>query len=210
MGKITALTAQKKNKDRVNVFVDGKFAFGVMAITAVRLRIGQELSPADVASLQADDTYEAAKQTALNYISYRPRSMAEVTQNLRGKSYDEPVIEQVITRLQELDLLNDTAFARYWVEQRDTFKPRSQMALRSELMQKGVDRKIIDAVVADVDETAAARSALEKNLHRWRRLPEMALRQKASAYLQRRGFSYEIVRETLDAVWEEICEQQAE
>lgn len=207
MGKITKITRQKRNKERANIYIDGKFAFGLTLITAVSLRNGQELSEADIEKLKTADSYEQAKQTALNYISYRPRSVAEVKKNLRGKEYSDETIETVVNRLQELDLLSDEAFVRYWVEQRSTFKPRSQMALRAELLKKGVDREAIDAVVEEVDETAAAMQAARKQQSRWRSLDEAAFRKKAGGYLQRRGFSYAIVRETLDEIWQSYEEE---
>ena len=148
MRVITALTRQKRNADRVNVFLDGEFAFGVTELAAARLRLGQALSPEELDALKQEDTLEKAKQSAFKYISYRPRSIAEVERNLRDKSYDEMVITQVITRLQELQLLDDTSFVQFWVEQRETFKPRSVMALRQELLQKGVARHVIDDVLA--------------------------------------------------------------
>lgn len=206
--KITALTRQKRNKERVNVYLDGEFAFGLALITAVSLRVGQELSKVDIARLQADDELEKAKQTALNFISYRPRAAAEVKNNLRNKKFSDETIEAVVTRLQELDLLNDEAFVRYWVEQRSTFKPRSQMALRAELRKKGVSREAIDAVVLDVDETAAALNAAQKRQNRWRSLPEDEFRKKAGGYLQRRGFNYTVVKETLDAIWQSYQEEE--
>lgn len=206
--KITALTRQKRNKERVNVYLDGEFAFGLALITAVSLRVGQELSEQAIARLQADDELEKAKQTALNFISYRPRSVAEVKKNLRGKAYSDETIDTVVSRLQELELLNDEAFVRYWVEQRSTFKPRSQMALRAELLKKGVGREAIDAVVEEVDEAAAARKAAQKRKDRWRGLSEDEFRKKAGGFLQRRGFNYTVVRETLDAVWQSYQEEE--
>ncbi len=204
MQVITALTRQKRNPDRVNVFLDGEFAFGLAEIAAARLHIGQSVSPDDIAALQQEDTLEKAKQSAYKFISYRPRSIAEVEQNLRDKSYDELVIAQVVTRLQELQLLDDISFTQFWVEQRETFKPRSVLALRQELRQKGVARNIIDDVLADVDETAVARKAAAMRVSRWQHLPEDQFRAKMSGYLQRRGFNYGIIREITDELWENL------
>ena len=210
MAKVTNLTKQKRNKDRVNVYLDGKFSFGLALITAVRLRIGQELTEAEIVALKTEDDYEKAKQSALNFISYRPRSISEVKKNLRGKAYKDETIEQVINRLVELDLLSDEAFVQYWVEQRTTFKPRSQMALRAELLKKGVAMEAIDAVVSDVDETAAALQAAKKQQSRWQTLPEEAFRKKATGFLQRRGFRYEIVRETINSIWDALQTEREE
>ena len=204
MAKITALTRQKKNPNRINIFLDGEFAFGLAEITAVYLKIGQELTTAGIAKLQASDDLEKARESALRYIENRPRSIAEVRKNLRGKAYDEDVIEHVINRFLDVGLLDDHVFATYWVEQREAFKPRSQMALRQELMQKGVDRSIIDQVVTTVDDESAAQRLAQKQAPRYAHLDEATFRKKMMGYLQRRGFHYGIIRDVTIAVWEEI------
>lgn len=208
MGKITALTRQKRNTNRINVFIDGAFAFGLAEITAAYLRVGQTLSPADIDKLQSADQVEKAKETAIRYIEYRPRSIAETRRHLFKKEYPEPVILQVLDRLEAVKLLDDAAFARYWVEQRETFKPRSKFALQQELHQKGIERNLIDESVADVDEFAAALKAAKRKARRWYTLPEPDFRKKLGGFLQRRGFGYGIVREITDALWDEFHSEE--
>lgn len=210
MGKITALTRQKRNPDRVNVYLDGTFAFGLAAITAVSLRVGQSLTQAEIESLQGSDLEEKAKNVAIRFIEYRPRSVAETRQHLQKKEYPEEVIERVVDRLEAVELLNDAAFARYWVEQRETFKPRSKIALQQELRQKGIERGLIETAVAAVDELAAATQAAEAKARRWHQLPEQEFTKKLGGFLQRRGFGYEIVREVTEALWAELNSDASE
>lgn len=204
MGTITALTTQQRNPNRVNVFLDGVFVFGLAAVTAVPLRIGQTLTPAEMEKLQQADELENAKQSAIRYIGYRPRSIREVSDHLRQKGFVDTAVDQACERLQEVGLLDDTAFAHYWVEQRETFKPRSQMALRQELQQKGVSREIIESVLTEVDETGAARQAAHKQSSRWQNLPEDEFKLKLSSYLQRRGFSYDLIKQIVNESWNEV------
>ena len=204
MGTITALTIQKKNPERVNVFIDDEFAFGTAAITAVSLKVGQTLTPAEIDEIQLSDQLETAKQSAIRFIGYRPRSIAEVRRNLQRKGYDEAVVEEAIARLQAVELLDDVTFANYWIEQREAFKPRSRLALRQELQQKGVSREVIDAALEDVDESAAARRAAEKQMRRWQSLPQKEFEMKLLGYLQRRGFSYYLNKEIAAEMWEVI------
>jgi regulatory protein len=206
MGKITALTRQKRNPDRINVYLDGVFAFGVAAITAVSLRIGQTLTQSQIDTLQETDLEEKAKNVAIRFIEYRPRSISETRQHLQKKEYPEDVIERVLDRLAAVELLNDAAFARYWVEQRETFKPRSRMALQQELRQKGIDRSAIEAAIADIDELAAATQAAEAKARLWHTLPEQEFNKKLGGFLQRRGFRYEIVREVTEALWQDFSQ----
>ncbi|NJN54807.1 MAG: hypothetical protein HC804_08690, partial [Anaerolineae bacterium] len=188
MGTITALTTQRRNPNRVSVFLDGEFAFGLAAITAVPLRIGQELTADKMQQLQEADELENAKESAIRFVEVRPRSIAEVRTRLRQKGFAETAVDHACERLQAVGLLDDLIFAQYWVEQRETFKPRSQMALRQELQQKGVSREIIDSVLTEVDDTAVARAAALKQAPRWQHLPEEEFKLKLNGHLQRRGF----------------------
>jgi regulatory protein len=162
------------------------------------------LTPEKVDSLKAADEVERAKASAYRYLSYRPRSIAELKRQLGNKGFNEDTIDQVVDRLSELELIDDLAFARYWVEQRETFKPRGRRALRYELYQKGIDREIVDIVVADVDETESAKNAARKKARLWRELPEDQFYEKLSNYLGRRGFPYEIVRNVTQELWSSI------
>ncbi len=198
---ITGLTPQKKDKERINVYLDGEFAFGLSLMAATNLSIGQVLKPDEVEALKAADEVELAKASAYRYLSYRPRSITELKRQLVNKGYKEITVDQVIDRLSELELIDDMAFARYWVEQRETFKPRGRRALRYELYQKGIDRQIVDMVVAEVDETVSAKKAARKKAKLWRELPEGQFYEKLGNYLKRRGFSYEIARSVTQEFW---------
>jgi regulatory protein len=201
MGIITAIVPQKKNKGRLNILVDGVFACGLAEETAAPLRVGQSLSDQDMAALQAADGVAQAKQKAFRFLSYRPRSVAEVRRNLAGKGIDDSVINQVIDYLLEQQLLDDHAFARYWVEQRETFKPRSQFALGQELQQKGVAQEVISELLAELDESEMARQAALPKVRLWASLPREQFSRKMGAFLQRRGFSYSVIAPVIAEMW---------
>ncbi len=202
-GKITALRFQKRNKDRVNVYIDGRFAFGLAAIEAAHLKVGQVLSDDDIAQLQALDEVEKAYQKALNFLSYRPRSEAEVRRNLRRKSIGDEVIGAVVDRLTQAGLLDDREFAHYWVDNRLKFKPRGVRALRHELRGKGVSDALISEALADLDEASAARKVAERGARRWKHVEPGVFRRKLGAYMARRGFSYEIIKPLVEEKLEE-------
>ena len=200
---VTDVRPQKRRKDRYSVFLDGDYAFSLQEMTAARLHIGQTLSDPEIAVLKEADAAEWAKQIAYRFLSYRPRSAAEVRRHLRKKDIDDDVIDRVIDRLLELKLLDDNAFARYWVEQRETFRPRSRRALQYELFQKGLSRQIVEQAVAEVDETAAARRAGLKKAALWTHLAEDDFHLKMRAFLSRRGFDYAIISEVSRQLWRE-------
>jgi len=202
-GTITALRFQKRNKDRVNVYLDDQFAFGLAVVEAIHLEIGQMLSDDEIARLQIRDQVEKAYQRALNFLSYRPRSEDEVRRNLRKKEIKEPVIEEVIERLTRGELLDDREFARYWVENRLRFNPRGLRGLRHELRQKGLANRIIDETLEDLDVEAAARKAAEAGVRRLQELEDRDFRRKLQAYLKRRGFSYAVIAPLIEELLEE-------
>ncbi len=205
-GTITALEIQQKNKERVNVYIDGAFAFGLNLLDAATLRKGQTLSPADITRLQYGDAVVRAVDAAARFLSYRPRSTAEVRQNLEKKDYPADVIDATMERLAALGYLDDLAFARYWVENRDTFKPRGPIALQMELRQKGVPDSIIQQVVETVDAQDAAYRAAQGKLSRYRGSTVMDFKRKLGGFLQRRGFGFEEVNTVLNTLIDELAE----
>ena len=207
MGVITALTTQKRNANRLNVYLDGTYAFSLATAVATTLKVGQTLSPELVTSLQQQDEASKAKEKAVQLISRRPRSIVEIQRHLRNKGYQDQAIEEAVMRLQEVGLLDDEAFARYWVDQRDTFKPRSHLALRQELQQKGVARHIIETAISEVDQTAAAQRVAAKQANRYAHLNKNEFRKKMGSFLHRRGFHYEIIRQVTNELWTTISKE---
>jgi regulatory protein len=204
-GTITALTVQKKNKDRVNVYIDGRFALGLAAIEAVKLRRGQKLGDEEIAALQERDEAHQAHEVALRYLDYRPRSVDEIRRHLKGKDVEPDVIDEVVERLADVGLLDDRAFARYWLENRSDFAPRGARALRMELRQKGVPDDIIDEALAEgYSEDAAADQAARTQARKIRTTDPREFRRKLEAHLVRRGFSYDIAREATARAWSEL------
>jgi regulatory protein len=207
-GTISQLQQQKNNLERVSVFIDGEFAFGVSIDTALHLAKGQFLSDADISALQTDDEHDRAYQSALHFLGSRPRSTAEVQRNLQEKGFDEEAVAAAIARLVEHHYLDDEEFARYWLENRNRFRPRSAKAIRYELRQKGVDREAIEAALEGMDEDDAAWDAATSKLDRWRALPEDEFERKLSGFLARRGFGFDTVRRTVKRAWRVVQESE--
>ncbi len=205
MAKVTGLRVQVKNKNRVNVYLDGKFAFGLVKIEAIRLKIGQELSEAAIATLQAADETETAYEKTLNFLSYRPRSEVEIRRYLKKKELPEDRLEGIVARLKGAGLVNDSTFAEMWVDNRTTFKPKAKRVLKAELRAKGVAPAEIEAAVAGVDETQAAQQLAAARAPRLMRqkLSKLEFRKKLSDYLARRGFNYETISDAVERAWRE-------
>jgi regulatory protein len=199
-GKITALRDQKRNKDRVNVYLDGEYAFSLGAQLASELQEGSYLSAAELHELQRRDSFARAYRKGLDYLAYRPRSRRELSDYLRGKRMPERIIEEVLGGLAREGLVDDLAFAQYWVENRERFRPRSRAMLRYELRRKGLDEEVISEALAAVDEEESARRAAHRRAPRYIRLDEKSFRQKMNQFLRRRGFTYHLIREVVDSL----------
>lgn len=189
-GVITALQVQKRDQERVNVFIDGEFAFGLNVLDAARLRKGQALSEAEIAALRDQDAVVQAVNAAAHFLSYRPRSEHEVRRNLLDKETPQAVVDAAVQRLHGLGYLDDAAFARYWVDNRSQFKPLSHRALRQELRQKGVADSLISEVLEAHQESDLAHQAALTQLRKLRNRTPQEFKTKLSAFLQRRGFGY--------------------
>lgn len=203
MKKITAISVQKKTPNRVNIYLDGEFAFGVARITAAWLKTGDELSDERIAKLLADDARERAYQQAMLFLSYRARSEKEIRQNLNKHEFPENAIEITIERLRDARLVNDNEFAQVWVENRSTFRPRSRRALAMELRQKGLDDETVRSAVSGVNEEILAYEAAQKRLGRLKGLEWNDFRKKLSEFLARRGFPYSVIAPIVTRAWSE-------
>lgn len=203
MKKITALVVQRKNPNRVNVHLDGEFAFGLPRLVAAWLRVGQELGEEKIEQLVAEDGRERALQQAMLFLSYRARSEAEICQNLRKHEYPEPVIQQTLERLRQDGLANDDQFAQAWVENRNTFRPRSRRMMAMELKQKGLADEAIQSAIEHVDDEASAYEAAHKRAARFKGLEWIDFRKKLSEFLARRGYSYAVIAPVVTRIWNE-------
>lgn len=203
---ITEISAQKRNRRRVNISLNGSYAFSLDRLTAAWLQVGRELSDAEIEKLQLSDEVEVGFNQALNLLSHRSRSVAEMTRYLEGKGYAPETIKAVLARLEEERLLNDDRFAKEWIENRNTFRPRSQSQLKAELRFKGLAESSIESALEEsgVDDATLAMAAAQKQAHRYLSSDYENYRKKLGNALLRRGFSYATVNETLRTLWDEL------
>jgi len=203
-GIVTALEVQKRDKERVNVFIDGEFAFGLNVLDAARLRKGQVLAEAEITALREADAVVQAVNTAAHFLSYRPRSTAEIRRNLKEKDTPEAVIDAAVEKMTGMGYLDDAAFARYWVDNRSQFKPLSHRALRQELRQKGLADAVIDEALGEQSESDLAYKAATTQLRKLRNRTEKEFKTKINAFLQRRGFSYSTTQDVVRRLIESL------
>jgi regulatory protein len=205
MNRITKMTRRKSREKQLNIFLDGKVAFNLLAEVAAkeRLQVGQELSAGQVEALVKSDRLHRCLNTAIRYLSYRPRSEAEIRQRLQRHGFENDCTEKVITQLKEQGLVDDTTFARFWKENRESFSPRSRWLTRLELQRKGLNNSIIEQIIGEVDDGDSAYRAALSKARRLSPSEYQDFRRRLGEYLRRRGFDYDVINDTIKRVWKE-------
>lgn len=207
MPQVTDIRPQKKRQDRVNVFIDGRYAFALDRLSAheARLEVGEQISDKRLNELMEKAGLDSAMSVALRYLTARPRSERELRDRLRQRKVGEMVIDRTVEQLRARGLLDDFTFAQYWVDQRVTFRPRSRRMLEIELRRKGVDGTAIEDATLDMDDEAEAYRAAQR---RARSLPTDdfdAFFKKLVDHLRRRGFGYATASKTARGLWSELA-----
>lgn len=214
MPKITSVEPQKKNPKRFNVFLDGQFAFGADEDLVVSFRLipGKIIEQKDLEKLLFESEVGKLMERMYGLFSVRQRSEREVRDYLKnlsfkrkaknGEEISELVVNLLVERLTQRGLINDLEFAKLWVEARRKSKQKGVKALKSELYQKGIARDIVEEVLSEesrimnqeLSEEELATQALEKKIKSWKSLPSQEFKKKATGFLLRHGFGYEIIQ----------------
>lgn len=211
--KITGLSQQKRDPNRVNVMVDGKYRFSldISQVGGLSIKVGNEYDEAELVELETESQFGKLYARALEYCLMRPHSSREVRDYLYRKTFsrkiknrrtgelvDRPgvskhIAERVHDRLVERGHIEDEKFARYWIENRNLMKGMSRRKLQAELQSKGVDAAIIEKYLSQTDrsDTDELRKIITKKQKRY---PD---EQKLMQYLARQGFSYDDIKEAL-------------
>ena len=199
---ITALKIQKRNQNRVNIFLDNEFAFGLFTINVANLKVGQKISQSEIEQLQYSDQIEEGFQKALRYISFKPRTQSDIFKKLSESDLEEEIIKIVINKLVEKGYVDDFQFAQNWVENRSINKPRSKKLVTWELKNKKVSEDIInDVIIGMVPDEKLALLASEKYARRLSGYDKDVFFRRLTGYLSRRGFSYSIVKPIVEDTW---------
>ena len=203
---ITALRTSRGWGKRVAVSLNGKFAFSLEAEVAIKeeLKVGQELAEGGIETLIKSDQLQRCHNAAAHYLGYRPRSEQEMRQRLLKRGFSDEFVEAVLKRLKEQGLVDDMAFAQFWRDNRQSFSPRSQRLVRLELRQKEVSSVIIEQVVSTINDGDNAYRVATNWAHRLPLSDYESFRRRLGEYLKRRGFSYGVIKETIERLWQEI------
>ncbi|HWQ45228.1 MAG TPA: regulatory protein RecX [Longilinea sp.] len=174
-------------------------------IVAAWLSVGQNLSESQIETLREKDGVEAAYQRSLTFISYRPRSEAEVRRKMQEQGVKPEWADEVVERLMRAGVVGDTNFAAAWVENRAALHPRGRRLLTYELRQKGIsDEDISTALEPLPEEEGLAYNAGVKYASRLKGLEWMDFSRRLTGFLARRGFSYSTCKPVIRQIWDEF------
>lgn len=150
-----------------------------------------------------DAAFQQCLDAAYRYLSYRPRSEAEIRQRLHQRGFDNKVIEKAIAKLKEQNLIDDFAFAQFWKNNRLSFKPKSKKLIQKELKDKKVATQIIGQATQDIDDEGNAYKLGYSRMRTIAHLDYPDFHRRLSNYLSYRGFTYEVIKRTIALLWQE-------
>lgn len=204
---VTSVVIQSRRRDRVSVFVDGDFAFGVSDEVAARhgLHQGAILDRKLLEAVRLDETITVCKRVALRYVSYRMRSEAEVRRRLAKEGAGSTTIDMVLDRLREIGVVDDAAFAHAYARDAVSGRKWGPFRIAQGLRKAGVRKELITEAVKRIQRTVDEEGLIEAiATKRWNQLSDITdvkkRKKRLYDYLVRRGFDFDDVRRVLEAL----------
>ncbi len=196
--KITQIKQQVKNPERVSIFLDGKYTFSLTLdqLLNERLKKEDELDEQRVKELKKLSDEGKIRARALEWLLSRPHSTREFRDYLYRKKAEKDHIEALVEEFTDRKYLDDTAFAKWFVELRQR-KNKSKRAITSELYSKGISPATIQSIVSDKDEDSHDTEALLKLVNKLSSRPRYSDKIKLTAHLIGKGFSYGDIKQVL-------------
>jgi regulatory protein len=185
---------------------DGRdFIFSREACDRHGIRPGVRISEETLAELDAAEQRLQAHEAALRLLSQRSRAEHEMRQRLRMRGFAPEVVDEEIVRLRAAGLVDDERFAESWVADRQRLSPRGRRMLRYELLGRGIAPEAVDRATSGIDDLDVAIAAARARTRKIRDADYEAFATRVGAYLQRRGFGYDVVTQALRKVWAEVA-----
>jgi regulatory protein len=201
--KITKIEKQKKDKHRYNIFLDGEFAFGLYEDSVLKfgLRTEDEVNDDKIKQMKEFDELGFGKKVAYSYLSYKQRSKKELTARLKKKKISDNSIKRVIELLEKQKYLDDTTYAKNFLQEKLNRKPIGRRLAKLKLSEKGIDKetleKTIDENYSYEKEEELAKELLKKYMLKVRFKDEAERKSKCYRYLISRGFDFETIGKVL-------------
>jgi len=206
MPLVTQIDPQKRRENRRNIYLDGKFAFGVNinVVAAFFLREGLFLSPEQVGEIERGELRQEVFDKAMDFITRRMHSRTELSKKLARREYGQGVIDTVLEDLERLGYIDDARFAVAKATSAAKHKHHGKRRATIELARSGVRgetaRRAVEDVYKSHDSMGVARELAQKQAVRLKKLDPMVARRRLFGMLLRRGFEYEEIRPVVEEV----------
>ncbi len=198
---------RQRNKPRYSIYLDGEPALDIHSETLLKsgLRRNDVLDENTIQRVKLEDLFQTAKQRALHFLSYRPRSEREIRDKLKNEKFEENIIVRVVENLKQNRLINDLEFGKMFARDSMMRKPLGKMVMKQKLFQKGIQRDAIEKILQEIydeqDEHGIALALAEKRLPRLKNLDEIKQKQRISSYLAGRGFNWETIHNVIERMF---------
>ncbi len=200
---ISGVQQCKRNKNRVNIYIDGEFSFACYTETAVKngIKEGAGLTRESMDSIKDEDNGKYAVETALSYVSYAPRTRREVVNKLKEKRIDSRYIEAAVAKLAEYGYIDDGAYAGLYAKEQG--EKRSSREILNKMLVKGIDLDTAKEAVARNDDVKLIVDMLKRLENKYVNDGEAARKRKMTAYLYRKGFDYDDIKKAMNGGYED-------
>ena len=197
---VTDIKQQKKDKSRYSVYIDGEYAFSLIMedILYFGLKIGEDISDSVYDYITETTLYIKAQDSALKYLGYRMRTEKEIEDRLISEDYGEEVCQKVMDFLKKYNYVNDREYCEKYIRETMKLRPKGSYLIKTELKNRGVAEEVVEEAVrrAGIDELSVAEELLEKKYEGFADMDNKEL-SRVYGYLQRRGFSYGVIKEAV-------------
>lgn len=204
--RITNLDYQK-NKKRINVYIDNKFAFGIDEELKFKysIHVDDEVSEDFIKDVLKAEEQLKVNNHALRLLSYRQRSEKEVVEALRRKGYEEENISYTVEYLKRNRYIDDDYFTKSFIADKQNLNGYGYQRIKYELIKKGIRKEIIEShlIKDDHEEYELALNIASKKMKSYSNQERDAIWRKLGGFLQRRGYSYDIVSKVLRTLLED-------
>lgn len=196
MSEITSIEPQVKDKERCNVYVDGRFYCGIKLEVALKyqLKSGMQIEKQKLDEIQLATEKSQALDKAMTYLSACMRTRRQMRDYLNKKGYTQTVADYVIERLEYHNLIDDAAYCRAYV---NSVKGKGKRALEADLIKRGAEKCAISEALEEVEEDSGEATVIIEKYMRGKARDKQNL-YKAFKYLLSKGYGYETAKEALE------------
>ena len=205
MNIITKIEVGKRNKERVNIYIDEEYAFSISAelIYKENIKVKDKIDVDSLKKLADEDNYIKCKNTALKTIERTYKSEKELAQKLALKGYDDHIINRTINFMKEYNLLNDNNYATMYVK--DKSRNIGKKKIKNSLLQKGIDEEIIESELEKINNDEVKAIVYEMALKKYkvfskRENDNYKLTQKLYRFLMGKGYDYDLIKDVVKSI----------